>query len=113
MSPIRSCPINAWTGGMWGSVKWSQENIAGQASTSVASALLHERTIALVERPGRIDTRHRLDQLVIIPRPFRLLRLFHLEQIHVADDAAVDAQGAVLGHEVVDRRLAHLPVSYT
>ena len=38
---------------------------------------------------------------------FEFLRRLHLEQVHVAYQAAVLADLAVAGHEVVDRHLAH------
>ena len=47
-------------------------------------------------------------ELVEIPFAFRFLRLLDLEQVHVADQPAVLADLAVLGHEVVDRGFLHL-----
>src|ERR1700722_18830161 len=52
---------------------------------------LYQRAAALVERTERLVARHGGDQLVEIPLTLGLLRLLHLEQIHVMDHAAVDA----------------------
>src|SRR5579872_4503616 len=61
--------------------------------------LLDQRTTAGIERTERLLGRDRLDELVEVPRRLRFRRLLDLEQIHVAHQAAVDAQAAVLGHE--------------
>src|SRR6185437_16357633 len=48
--------------------------------------------LALVQRAAGLVARHGGDQLVDVVLALRLLRRLHLEQVHVADDAAVLAQ---------------------
>src|ERR1700732_186866 len=69
---------------------------------------LHQRAAALVERAERFVAGHGGEQLVEIPFALGLFRLLDLEQIHVVHHAAVDADLAVLGKEVVDRGCPHL-----
>src|ERR1700675_4723429 len=98
MSPSRSWPKSA------------RGDIPRSSNMSAApgSALLHQRAFALGERPVRLGCRDDRELLVVIVLIFRFARRLDLEKIHVAHDAAVLAQLAVLGHEVVDRHLAHL-----
>src|ERR1700733_12880731 len=70
--------------------------------------LLDQGTSALIERPECLVARHRLHDLEIVPWLLRLFRLLHLEQIHIAQHPAVNTQMPVLGHEIIDRHLAHL-----
>src|SRR5690349_10278109 len=75
------------------------------------SALLRgvdQWTSAGIQRPIGLVAGHRVDDLEIIPRPLRLLGLLDLDQIHVAHDAPVDPEPSIVGHEVIDRHLAHL-----
>src|SRR6185312_16779156 len=55
---------------------------------SVASAL-HQRALALVERPEGVLSGNRGDDLQVVPRTLRLGRLLHLDQVHVMDGAAI------------------------
>src|SRR3954449_3605959 len=72
------------------------------------SIWLHQRAAALVQRTEGLVARHGGEQLVKVPLTLGLRRLLHLEQVHVMHHAAVDADLAVLGEEVVDRGGAHL-----
>src|SRR5579883_1715969 len=69
---------------------------------------LDQRALAVLERTEGLVARHGGEQLVDVVLALRLGGRLDLEQVHVADDAAVLAQLAVLGHDVVDRHLAHL-----
>src|SRR5579883_1922065 len=104
MRPMRSWPNSAGAGG---TAICNQPNI-GPTKARARPLVLHERAVALAERPERLIARYHRELLVIIIRILRLLRALDLEQVHVADDAAVDADFAVMRHEVVDRQLAHL-----
>src|SRR6185437_16321702 len=53
---------------------------------------LDKRASALVQRAERLLAGHGLDDLGVVPRPLRVLRLLDLEQVHVAQHAAVDPQ---------------------
>src|SRR5258706_7153610 len=64
-----------------------------------ASVHLDERAAALVERTERLVAGHGGEQLVEIPFILGLFRLLHLEQIHVVDHAAVDADLAAMCEE--------------
>src|SRR5258708_31031191 len=55
---------------------------------------LHQRALAGFERFCGVFPRCRGDQLVVVPRIFRLFRLLHLEQIVRNDPPAVDPQPA-------------------
>src|SRR5665647_2854704 len=55
------------------------------------SSALDQRAAALVERAEGFVAGHGGDQLVEIPFALGLFRLLHLEQIHVVDHTAVDA----------------------
>src|SRR5882724_272182 len=75
---------------------------------AMTASMRHQRATALVERTESLVARHRGDQLVEIPLILGFRWLLDLEQIHVVDHAAVDADLAVFGEEVVDRSGAHL-----
>src|SRR3954470_5745271 len=63
---------------------------------------------AFTEGPKRLIARDRRDELVQVPFARRLRRLLEAHQVHVVHHAAILAQLAAVGEEVVDRRLAHL-----
>src|SRR5450631_4580677 len=69
---------------------------------------LHQRTLAGFERLGGIFRRDGGDGLVVVPGVFRLLGLFHLEQIGRNDPAAIDPQGALAEQRIVGREFLHL-----
>ncbi len=68
----------------------------------------------LDQRAGRIGRAERLlagdmrQDLEVVPRIFRVLRLLHLHQQQVVHHQIVFAQPAIAGEEILDRRLAHL-----
>src|ERR1700761_826454 len=68
----------------------SHSYVSSLATTT--TLLLEQRTFGFGHRPVGVLALHRLHDLQIIPRLFRLRRLLHLGQVHVADDAAVLAQ---------------------
>ena len=49
-----------------------------------------------------------MQQLEIVPRIFRVGGCLYLKKIHVAHDAAINAQLAIMRHEIIDGHLAHL-----
>src|SRR5262245_18882840 len=69
---------------------------------------LDEWALAFVQRPVGLVTGHGRDQLVDVVLALGLGRRLDLKEIHVAHQAAIFAQLAILGHDVVDRDLAHL-----
>src|SRR3546814_5103873 len=69
---------------------------------------LFRSAVALGHRPVGLVSRDRREDLVVVPRPLRLRRLLHLDQIHVAHHTAVGTDGGGVGHEVVDRHFLHL-----
>src|SRR5690348_17690034 len=103
MRPMRSWPNNAGAGG---TAICNQPSI-GLSPARATRSVRHERAFALAERPERLIARYHRELLVIVVRIFRLLRALDLEEIHVADDAAVDAHLAIVRHEVADRQFAH------
>src|ERR1700675_4969278 len=72
------------------------------------SALLDHRADALLERDKSLIRRNGGDELVIIPRIFRLRWLFHLEQIGRVNLAAVGADRAGAEQGIVGRHFLHL-----
>src|SRR6266702_2639639 len=76
--------------------------------TAAASALLGMRAAALLQGTERRLGQNPGQRLEIIERIAGFRRRFHLLQNHVAHDAAVLADPAVPGHEIVDLHLAHL-----
>ncbi len=69
--------------------------------------MLHQRAAAVCERAVGLVAGDGREDLVEIPLALRLGGRFHLHQIHVVDHAAVVADVAVLGEEVVDRGRFH------
>src|SRR5688500_6067304 len=69
---------------------------------------LHQRTIALLQRPERLLGRNGRADLVQIPRSLRLCWLLHLDQVRGMDLAAVRANRALAEERVVGRHLLHL-----
>jgi hypothetical protein len=63
---------------------------------------------AVLERTEGLFGRNLAHQVVVVPVALGFRGLLDLEQIEIAHDAAVLADAAVLGHEVVDGRLVHL-----
>src|ERR1700730_690175 len=102
ISPSRSWP-NSACGGIP-----SSSNSTLHPCAAIGSALLDQRASALAERPKGLLGRDRRELLVVVVLILGIARRLHLEEVHVAHDTAVLAQLAVLGHEVVDRDLAHL-----
>src|SRR6266851_543769 len=102
ISPSRSCP-NSACGGIP-----SSSNIILHPWDAIRSTLLDERAGALAERPKGLGGRDGGELLVVVVLIFRLAGRLDLEEVHVALDTPILAQFAVLGHEVVDRQLAHL-----
>src|SRR5262245_22118941 len=72
------------------------------------ASVLDEGALALVEGAIGLVARHGGDQLVDVVLALGLGRRLDLEEVHVADQAAVLTQLAVLGHDVVYWDLAHL-----
>src|SRR5258707_4512048 len=75
---------------------------------AASSLLLDQRALTLAERPRGFFRRDRRDELVVIPRIFRFLRLLHLKQVGGQQLAAVDADGALAEQRIVGRQLLHL-----
>src|SRR5579885_1056758 len=101
MRPMRSCPNSAGAGGM---AMCNQSSI-GLTRLRTPLSMFDERTLAFAQGPERLVARHHRELLVVVVGIFRFLRALHLEQVHVANDAAVDADLAVVRHEIVDRHL--------
>src|SRR3982074_1406078 len=76
-------------------------------SARTTPSLLHQRTLARLERFCCVLRCDRGDGLVVIPRIFRLLGLLYLEQIGRNDPAAVDPQRALAEQGIVGRNLLH------
>src|SRR5215472_2547465 len=102
MSPRRSWP-NSACGGIPRS-----SSISGLPTSASPLPLLHQRAFALAQWPIGLVGGNGGELLVVVVRVLGVARLLHLEEVHVAHDAAILAQLAVLGHEVVDRQLTHL-----
>src|SRR5437870_7740920 len=75
---------------------------------SWTDASLHQRTLAVLERPKRLIRGNRRANLVIVPRTLRLRRLLDLDQVRGMNLAAVDTNRAFAEQRVVGRRLLHL-----
>src|SRR5262245_36383727 len=71
-------------------------------------SLFHQRALAGLEWLGRIVRRDGGDQLVIVPRIFRFLRLLHLEQVGRDNAPSVDPQRALAEQRIVRRDFLHL-----
>src|SRR6266496_6843131 len=80
----------------------------GYASCSRTSASLAERTLAGLQRRGRLIRGDRRAQLVEIPVRFRFRWLLDLEQVRRVDLAPVDADRSLAEQRVVGRHLFHL-----
>src|SRR6201996_3497672 len=106
--PSSSCP------GLSRASTFLRRTRAWMAGTSpamtshIGSVRLHQRAVALVERAEGFVAGHGGEQLVEVPFALGFLGLLDLEQIHVVNHAAVDADLAVLGEDVVDRHGPHL-----
>jgi hypothetical protein len=68
----------------------------------------YERTAALLEWTERLVSRNGGAELVVVPRIFRFSRLFHLEQEHVMELAAVGTDFSLAEQRIVCRHLLHL-----
>src|SRR5689334_4447675 len=68
----------------------------------------YKGALSISERPISLISRQRSDLLEIVPWIFRFLGRLHLEQMHVADHAAVFADIAVGTGRIVDLQLLHL-----
>src|SRR5439155_13914319 len=86
---------------------WMPGTSPGMTSSLKYTSLLHQRASPIGYRPERLLGGNRRNQLVIIIRIFRLLRLLHLEQIHRVDDAAVLADGDVAEQLVLALEFFH------
>src|SRR5580704_17347359 len=75
---------------------------------TVSLSFLDERAFALLDRNRGVFRRDGGDELVIVPRIFRFIRLLHLEQIGRNDAAAVGAKRALAEQRIVGRDLLHL-----
>src|SRR5215469_10263462 len=98
MRPMRSWPNSAGAGG---TAICNQPSI-GPTNGRAKRSVLHERAVALAERPERLIARYHRELFVIVVGIFRFLRALDLEQVHVADDAPISTDLAVMRHEVVD-----------
>ena len=67
-----------------------------------------QRTLTVLQRSQRLTSRNRYQDLEVVEQVFSLRRRLHLFEIHVAHNASVLAQLAILRHEVVDLHLAQL-----
>src|SRR5262249_60596224 len=100
MRPIRSWPKRA-CGGM------PRSGIIAAAGPR-RPFLLHERTVALVQRPEGLLRRNGRAQLVVVPRALGLCGLLDLEEIGGMDLAAVGPDGPLAEQRVVGRGRLHL-----
>src|SRR5215211_3885034 len=73
------------------------EALPNSALPRQRAGALRKRAVGLVGRDGR-------PQLVVVPGAARFGGLLHLVDVHLMDHAAVRADAATLGEEVVDRR---------
>src|SRR3974390_1834932 len=68
----------------------------------------HQRTVAILERPGGFVRRNRGAQLVEVTGILRVRRRLHLEQIGRVYFASIDADDALAKQRIVSRQLFHL-----
>src|SRR5215472_15017523 len=95
-----ACPPSTERCGRWTRLKSA---FAHPVTQRRSIRCFHQRAAALVERSERLVAWHSGDQVVEVPLALGFLGLLDLEQIHVVHHAAVDADLAILGEEVVDR----------
>src|SRR6187200_2278828 len=100
MRPMRSWPKRA-CGGM------PRSGIIAAAGPR-RPLLLHERTVALVQRSEGLLRRNGRAQLVVVPRRLGLRGFLHLEEVGGVDLAAVGPDGPFAEQGVVGRRRLHL-----
>ena len=74
---------------------------------SFATPIAHQRAAALRQRTEGLVCRNRRHGLVDVPRPFELVRRFHLEQVHGMDLAAVRPDRAFAEQRIVGRHRLH------
>src|SRR5215475_4088477 len=100
MRPIRSWPKSA-CGGM------PRSGIIAAAGPR-RPLLLHERTVALVQRPEGLLRRNGRAQLVVVPRALGLRGLLHLEEVGGVNLAAVGPNRPLAEQGVVGGGRLHL-----
>src|SRR5258706_5040495 len=69
---------------------------------------LQKITAALAKRTPRLLWRNRLDDFVVVPGIFRLVRLLDLKQVHIVQLPAIGADRSLAEQRIIRRQLLHL-----